>query len=110
MKQYVVDELRPEDYERLKNHLDETLQPAGLDGLYWLEVQPELLTGIQEAHMDCRPLLFAIELEPDRLSCELLVRTKNRVRCQCMAYATETQRNWLIAYVDAMLEQLDVIS
>jgi hypothetical protein len=50
----------------------------------------------------------AVELEETRLSIELLVRTRNRIRCNCIAYATPEQRNWLIRRVDDMLEQLGI--
>ena len=39
---------------------------------------------------------------------ELLVRTQNRIRCECIAYATDEQRNWLIRLVDDMLAQLGI--
>ena len=45
---------------------------------------------------------------PDRLVCELLVRTGNRVRCSCITYANRQQREWLIDTVDAILDKLGV--
>ena len=41
---------------------------------------------------------------------ELLVRTKNRVRCDCIAYADEKQFVWLIQYIDAVFEKLDIMT
>ena len=38
MKQYLVDELRPHDYEALKNYLDEQFGQAEMDGIYWIPV------------------------------------------------------------------------
>ena len=110
MKQYVVDELRPEDHEKLKGYLEATLQSSGVDALYWVPILPELLNEIQAAHTGCQPFYFALELEPDRLCCEFLVRTKTRVRCNCMTYATEKQRNWLIETVDAIFTKLEIIT
>jgi hypothetical protein len=40
--------------------------------------------------------------------CEFLVRSPKRIRCDCIAYATEAQRNWLIDVVDAMLEAVGI--
>lgn len=108
MKQYVIDQLRGKDGEHLKNHLDRELEHSGVDGLYWLMVEDHLLSDVQQAHTACRPYYVAIELEADRLSCELLVRTRQRMRCDCIAYATEAQRNWIFRTIDEMLQQLDI--
>jgi len=44
------------------------------------------------------------------LACELLVRTKNRMRCDCIQYATANQRNWLIELIDNMFSRLEIAS
>jgi hypothetical protein len=108
MKQYVVDELRPEDHTKIKGFLDQQYAVPGFEGLYWIPIDEALLDGVQRAHDDCRPFYFALELSPDRLACELLVRTKQQIRCECIQYATENQRNWLIALVDAALAELKI--
>ena len=53
---------------------------------------------------------MALELGPDRLAAELLVRTRSRVRCDCIHYADERQRNWLVRTVDAIFEKLEIIT
>lgn len=108
MKQYVIDQLRLEDYHALKEYLDENLGASEMDGLYWLAIEPELLTAHQREHTDCHPHYLALELGESSLSCELLVRTKNRIRCSCIDYATPEQRNWLMESVDAILEKLRI--
>ncbi|KJS33443.1 MAG: hypothetical protein VR64_01240 [Desulfatitalea sp. BRH_c12] len=108
MKQYVVDELRPADYTKIKAFLDARHAVPGFDGLYWVPVEPSLLNGLQSTHDECQPYYFALDLSPDRLACELLVRTRQHVRCQCIQYATQNQRNWLIEWVDSVLEELEI--
>jgi hypothetical protein len=108
MKQFVIDELRPEDFEKLKKYLDDNLGASTMDGLYWLQIEKAILSDLQNDHGECQPYYFAIDLESDRMMIELLVRTKNRVRCPCMAYATEAQRVWLMRQMDAMLEKLEI--
>ena len=110
MKQYVVDELRPEDYEVLKKYLDEAFGPAEMDGIYWIPVADEILADIQRQHGQCRPHFLAVDLDQSRIACELLVRTKTRMRCDCIQYATEKQRNWLIELIDTIFDRLGVIS
>ncbi len=107
MKQYVLDELRLEDFEQIRNYLDETYGPAKLGGLYWVPIQdPALLTPIQAEHTQCRPYYFVIELEESKLSAELLVRAQQTIRCNCIAYANEKQRNWLYQVLEDMLTTL----
>ena len=110
MRQYVIDELRPADYEKIKAHLDDHFAVADFDGLYWIELAEANLTAIQKEHIDCKPYYFALELLPDRLMCELLVRSRQQIRCQCIQYASETQRTWIIRVVDAMFEELAIIT
>ncbi len=108
MKQYVIDELRPKDYEKVKMYLNENLKASGIDGIYWIFIEPELLTEEQAAHIECQPLCFGVDLETDRLTCELLVRTQRKVKCTCIGYATEIQRNWVIRYIDGIFDKLEI--
>ena len=110
MKQYVVDELRPDDHLKLKEYLDANYAVPGVTGLYWVPLDKQLYAEVQESHSECQPYYFALELTSERLACEMLVRTNNRVRCQCIRYATERQRNWLIQVVDAFFEHLEIIT
>jgi hypothetical protein len=110
MKQYVVDELRPDDHRKLKDYLDANFAAKGYEGLYWLPLEERLYAQVQQSHGNCQPYYFALELTPGRLACELLVRTNNRVRCDCIQYATEDQRNWLVEVVDALFERLAIIT
>ena len=108
MKQYVVDELRYPDYEKLKTYLEDTFEAAATDNIFWIPLASEFMTPAQAEHKDCQPFYFAFELESESLACELLVRTHNHVTCSCMGYATENQRNWLIRIVDSIFEQLEI--
>ena len=108
MKQFVIDELRPADYEKLKCYLDDHFSAGIPAGIYWIPIALEVLSHIQSEHAECHPFYFAVELKPGRMAVELLVRTKSRMRCGCMAYATENQCNWLIRQIDTMFEQLGI--
>ena len=108
MKQYVIDELRPDDYRRIKAYLDQKFGESALDSIYWVPLETGLYDETQKEHTGCQPYYFALELDTGRLACELLVRTKNRIRCQCIAYASAEQRNWLMNSVDAFLNELEI--
>jgi hypothetical protein len=108
MKQYVIDEFRLNDYEKVKGYLDMNFGDAEMGGIYWIPIEEDILTDVQKSHTECQPLYFAAELDEQRMATELLVRTKNRIRCNCIDYATEEQRNWLIRRIDAMLDELEI--
>ena len=108
MKQYVIDELRLEDYHAVKEYLDENFKDSGVENLYWIPVDKTLLTPVQAQHTECHPMFFSLELDETRLSCELLVRTVKHMRCDCMDYATPEQRNWLIDCIDAVFDRLNI--
>lgn len=110
MKQYIIDELRPADWEKIGNLLEAKFGKPVMDNIYWVTLDPDLYTDDQTAHRDCQPFYFAIELAPHALACELLVRTKQRVRCHCIAYATEKQRNWLIRLIDDLFVEAEIIT
>ena len=108
MKQYVIDELRPTDYEMVKTYLDENFSSSNVNGIYWVQLDQDILTKIQAEHKDCQPFYFAIDLEPNLITFELLIRTKKRIRCDCMGYANEKQRNWLIRLADSIFDTLEI--
>ena len=110
MKQYVIDELRPQDHERLKDFLDRNLESAKLPGVYWLPLDERVCSALQARHTDCRPHFLTLTLEADHLACELLVRTHSKLRCDCMGFATEAQRNWLIRYIDDLFDHLGLVA
>lgn len=108
MRSIVIDELRPPDMEKLIGHLEANLGASGLPDVFWLEVPGELLTPEQRAHADCGPHRVAVVLELDSLKLELLVRASQSLRCSCTGYATSTQRDWLINFVDELIDQLQL--
>jgi hypothetical protein len=110
MKQYVIDELRPGDHEKIRTYLDEYFGPADMGDIYWIPVDPDLYDEKQLAHDECSPFYFTIHLSSMSLISELLVRTKNRIRCDCIQYATKEQFFWLIRLVDAIIERLEIIA
>ena len=110
MKQYVIDELRPDDFAALEKYLDAKFEAGGMTGLYMKPIDPDLLTEHQASHPQCAPHYFSWILENNQLICELLVRTKARMQGDCMGYATEAQRNWIIRKADAIFDELGLIA
>jgi hypothetical protein len=88
MKQYIIDDLRPGEYEKIKTYLDENVGSSNMDGIYWIQLDENILTYIQAEHKECQPFYFAIDIEPIRISCEFLVRSRSTIKCNCTSYAT----------------------
>ncbi|MCP4111773.1 MAG: hypothetical protein GY749_40655 [Desulfobacteraceae bacterium] len=110
MKQYVIDELRIQDYEKIRDYLDNNFTPSDVGGIYWIPIDQDILTNEQAEHTECQPFYFAVDLEQNLMACELLVRSKSRMKCSCIGYATENQRNWFVRFIDAMFERLEIIT
>lgn len=109
MRSYYVDELNPGDMQRLLPHLEAMGLQASMENIYWLQVPDKLLTQEQIAHMDqCGPFVASMETGPNWLKAELLIRSRGKLRCSCITYATPEQREWLITQVDNMLRDLDI--
>lgn len=108
MKQYVIDELRPADHRKIKKYLDEKFGPCALGAIYWIPMAPANYSEVQKQHTTCQPFYFVIDLEPNMIACELLIRSRARIRCDCISYATANQRNWFIGFMDRIFHKLDI--
>ena len=108
MKQYVIDELRFDDYKKIKAFLDKNLEPSFFKGLYRLVLEEKLLTPVQASHIECKPFYISIELEETKLTCEFLVRSENKIRCECIGYADKKQRDFLIDKIDSIFNEFNI--
>lgn len=110
MKKYVIDDLQPADLPKLKDYLNNRLKPSGLAGIFWLFLEDDLLSDVQKEHTECHPYYLAIELTQTALHCELLVRTTQRLRCDCIAYTDRRQREWAIDQLEAFVKTLSILA
>jgi len=106
MRQYMLDELRRVDMPRVREYLGDHAQASGLADIWWVDLPEDLLSPEQFEHHDCRPYRFAIELGDDFLRFEMLIRSRNTMRCSCIAYATRGQRDFILAFADRLVEAL----
>jgi hypothetical protein len=110
MKQYVIDQLREGDFLKLAEYLEEKTEAGDLPGIYWIAIPDELYRAQQRVHADCQPFYFAVNLEMNSISFELLIRTRTRLRCGCIQYADEEQRKYIIDYADGLFETLNLMT
>ncbi len=63
---------------------------------------------LSDINKSCGPHVFGLEVEEDSLRMELLVRAKNRMRCDCVHYAGPELRASMIAWLEQMLTDLGI--
>lgn len=108
MKQYVIDQLRPSDYERIRSFLDEQGEKTVFGEIYNIELPKKLYNSVQAAHGDCQPYYFSISLSLNKVAFELLIRSQQTLRCQCVGYATREQREHIIDFADGILTRYNI--
>jgi hypothetical protein len=108
MKQYVIDQLRENDFLQLEDYFNNNSEAAELPGIYWIPLPKSLLEQSQLDHPACQPFYFAVNLERNSISFELLIRTRSRLRCGCIQYATQTQRDYILNYANQLFEKLNL--
>jgi len=97
--------------ERLVERLEAMELSAGMEGLYWLPVPRTLLTPLQKEHeRECGPYALALELSGPALRMELLVRARNRLHCDCVAYAEQQLSAHMTGYLHGLLDELKIMS
>ena len=104
MRQILIDELSKEERANIDSYLKRTVQAGAIDGMYWLKVPDDLYGPYQLGHDECGPFYFGIELEDEKVVFELLVRSQTNLHCSCICYATAAQRDFLLRFVDQLLE------
>jgi len=109
MRTYTIDQLEEDDIAAINSRLLDLELQAGLEGVYWLPVPKDMLTAMQSEHCEhCGPYCLALEVEVNSVHMELLVRGIGRITCECLAFASETLRNHMIAYLEGMLQELNI--
>ena len=105
MRQYLIDEITFLERDNIENHLKRALKQGALAGVFWLEVPPDLMGPAQQGHEHCGPFYFAVVLEQKSLRCEFLVRSSTNMHCSCIAWATTAQRQFVLDFIDRLLEE-----
>ncbi len=108
MKQYVFDQLREQDHDQVHEFLTRNAEKTVFDDIFWLNLPEDLYAEIQKEHRECWPFYFAVNLSQTSVDFELLIRSKNILRCGCIRYADRRQRDYILDYADKMLEDLEI--
>ena len=109
MKSYYVDEISTSDLDKITTYLNENAMESGMERLFWIEMPLDNLTMVQSEHYSrCKPYRFAVETGDTWLRAEFFVRTSVKFRCDCNGYCNEKQNEYIMSYIDGMLNKLDI--
>lgn len=108
MKQYVVDQLSESDYLKLSDYLEEHLECTFVEGIYWMDLPEALYSELQHQHKECQPFYFAVNLSRKQIGLEWLIRSRQTLHCSCIAYATTTQREYIIDFAEKTFAKLGI--
>lgn len=113
MRSYLVEDIINSDAQKIEGALKGKGFSGPMDGLYYLPVPDGMLQEMQVEHLpECGPYMMALEvnygIENAHLKLELLVRARNTLRCDCMAYAGAELRAHMIEFLDKFIREQDV--
>jgi hypothetical protein len=108
MKQYVIDQLRETDYTQILEFLKSKAERVVLEDIFWINLPEGMYSEVQKEHKNCQPHYFAVNLTRNQVDFELLIRSQQIIRCNCICYADRKQRDYIIDFADGMLEELGI--
>ena len=106
MRQYMLDEIARKDLPRVQEYLNEHAGASSLADIWWVDLPEDLFSPEQFEHLQCRPFRFAVELGDNFVRFEFLIRSREKMRCTCIDYATRQQRDFILGYADRLVEDL----
>ena len=106
MRQFVIDQLSDKERQAVRQHLRRTTDAGPIEDMFWLKLENDLLSEVQRSHPTCGPFYIAIELGDESVSFEFLVRSQSTLHCPCISYASPPQRDFILNFIDAMIEKL----
>lgn len=91
--------------DNIDSYLKRTLSQGPMIGLYWIVLTPDLMSEAQQGHEEHGPFYLAVEVEESLVRFELLVRSQSNLHCSCIAHASTAQRQFVLDYIDTMVEK-----
>jgi len=106
MRQYLIDDLSPMERDNIDSYLKRNLQRGPMIGIYWIVLPTEILSDLQQAHVEkCGPYYCGVEVGKNSVCFEMLVRSQANLHCDCIAHATPLQRQFILDLADTMLAE-----
>ena len=106
MRSYLIDEISLPDLGKIEEFLRLRTIQSGLGKIFWVALPAHLLSPEQAQHSRCQPHVFAAELGLNWVKLEFFVRSMNGVGCECQAYCTREQEEFVLHWGQEMLRHL----
>ena len=107
MRSFLIDELDESLIAQLGAILDERELASGIKNLYWLPLDEDMLTPLQKEHAaECGPHCMALELLPNGVRLELLVRARGKVQCECVGYTSAEAEQVMIQRLSSLVDEI----
>ncbi len=109
MREYLVSDLTEAQTSQIENELKKRGWAASLEHMFWLPLPECALSSVQKSHCPkCAPYVAAVEVEPNCLRAELLVRSQSSLHCECIAYAEPDQVAYTMNELHSILQGLNI--
>ncbi len=108
MRQLVWDELSAEDANLVRKWLTDHADPSGLEDVFWVGLPETLWSESQQEHPDGQPYCFAVEVGPDHVKFEFLIRSHYSLRHPATGFATDRQRRYILEFTDRLLAEVRI--
>lgn len=110
MRSILLDELRADEIEAAHQYLAREARPSDLEGLYWIDLPTTLWNNTQQAGSRSEEgYKIAVEVEPDQIRFELLVRSDSLANLGG-GPADPKQALFILNWADRMAEILNFTS
>ena len=108
MRQLLIDELSSQDVDKLNQWLMENARKSSMDGLYWVELAPDLLDSGQFECKADHPFSFAVEVGDSWAKFEFLIRSNTNMSSRHVKYAGLAQQKFILDFSARIIKELDL--
>lgn len=106
MRQFLVDELSGPDVARLAEFLKAHTVPSSMDGLFWVDLSPDLLDPDQYECPNDHPFCFAVEIGDSWAKFEFLIRSRSNMKSPHIRYANPAQQKFILDFSARLIKDL----
>jgi hypothetical protein len=110
MRSIILDELRNEEIDKIKEYLKDKTTLSNIENLYWLYLQKNVLSDKQkELENQKGPYKISIEIGSNYVKFELLIRAE-MITNEGSAEVNEEQLIFIYKFIEEMVQNLNLVS
>jgi len=108
MRSFYIDELSEVDVSKIRLLFEKKALSSQIEDIWWVEIPLDLLTVSQRNRKDLCPFVFTVELGDSWLKIEFLIRSLKTLNREWQAFCTPTQRQYILSFVDNLIDDLEI--